>query len=236
MRTVVRMTYPPHLLMTMGGPLYTVDEWSMSIRISKPTGLAANPFHDEIEDGLLDLATDISAWWTANTIIQTTAAKLGYVKLNAIGPTGLYLDATQTHAYYWAGTLPSTSYAALYPAQVSLVSTWITDAERGPASKGRVYLPAPKVPINGSTGVWEVADCLAIANRMAVLLNSINDWPGWDAVTEFASMRACVVSGLGSGTIRPITGVRIGRVPDTQRRRRSALDENYQLATTAISG
>jgi hypothetical protein len=230
------MTWPSHLLLSMGGPLYDVDDWSMGIRLSIPTGLNQNPFHDEIGQGLDDLAEDIRTWWVGNTNIQTMAAQLAFIKLNAIGPDGKYRDSTQTHAHYWTGTLPATGYTPVYPSQVSLAVTWMTDAERGRASKGRVFLPAPRLSVNTSTGILEAADVLGVANRMASLVNSINDWPGWDLVSEFGSMRVCVVSGLGDGTIRPVTGVRVGRVLDTQRRRRSSLDEGYQTATTAISG
>lgn len=230
------MAYPPHILLAMGGPLYDVDQWSMTLRMSKPGLLTDNPFHDELEGGLPDVANDIQNWWIANTNIQTSAAKLGYVKLNKIGADGRYEDSSTTHAFYWTGTLPATAYTPVYPAQVSLTASLMTDAERGWASKGRIYLPAPKVAINTSTGVLEVADCLGIANRVAALINTLNDWSGWDVISELASVRVCVVSGLGAGTIRPVTGVRVGRVLDTQRRRRSELDENYQLATTAISG
>lgn len=230
------MTWPRHVLLSFGGPLHDTEQWSCGLRLNPPGALASNPFHDEIEAGLADLAGDISTWWTQNTVIQSIAAKLEQVKLNVIGVDGRYEDATTSHTHWFTGTLPATSYAAIYPGQVSLVASLTTDADRGLASRGRIYLPSPKLAINSTYGTIEAADAISVANRVAVLINSINDWPGWDAVTEWAGMRVQVVSSVGAGAMRPVTGVRVGRVLDTQRRRRKSLLEQYQTNTTAIVG
>ena len=108
----------------------------------------------------------------------------------------------------------------MYPPQVSVCITTLTDARRGYASRGRFYLP-PLAKYVGADGRISASDALTIATRTAVWV---------DDVTDLMGAPAAVFSNVGSGAVRNITSVGCGRVLDTQRRRRRSLDEDRQEA------
>lgn len=89
---------------------------------------------------------------------------------------------------------------------------------------GRFYMPPPA--LQTALGSWSgtsIADLLA---DLRTTLAAIND--ELSAVID-GDVELVIASGIGSGENRPVRSLRIGVVPDTQRRRRRSLDENYQV-------
>ncbi len=105
--------------------------------------------------------------------------------------------------------------------QATIVATLTTATPRGLANEGRMYLPA--------TGRTAGADG-RIAEGMA---NGIRQ----DIITFIAAVEAVGIGTVSifskgtptqpGGAVRDVTGVRIGRVIDTQRRRRNSIAELY---------
>lgn len=140
------------------------------------------------------------------------------IKFNAIGPDGRYVDTTTTHAQYVEdfGLIQGPESSLVEP-QRALAVTWLTAALRGLASKGRVYLPGFAAPVD--TGL---------------IIGTGTAGSQEDAATAFISALAAdpvvvpsIMSNRGGGVGRPITGVKVGRAIDTQRRRRRSLSEEY---------
>lgn len=218
------MPFPEHYLLQFGGDLRS-DIWSCGVRFSKPS----LPFNvlDETEQETLteDLADDVVTWMTAASSGWATAAKLRYVKFNRITALGRYQDTGVTHVRYFdTAPYPTGSASSALPNQVALAVSWKTAAERGRASKGRIFMPTPALQVDGDTGYIVSASSQLdfVAQRAREFILAINNQPGLDTPGVVAS----VVSRVDA-TSRPITGVRVGNVLDTIRTRRNALEETY---------
>jgi hypothetical protein len=113
------------------------------------------------------------------------------------------------------------SGSATHPFQIAQCVTLLTERP-GRSGKGRMYLPAP-VSILDNNGQIGTADRDALLGTTAALLTAIN------AITS--ANAAPVAVAASDGHHWPVTAIRVGRVLDTQRRRRSALPEAYASAT-----
>jgi hypothetical protein len=110
------------------------------------------------------------------------------------------------------------------PAQCCEVVTFLTVAHRGHASKGRVFLPGALVNDLESDGQTTVA---ATEDLRDAFLGWLNNGNGILSSAFSSAMRWAVMSPVGAGRSHQITDITVGRVIDTQRRRRRSLDEAY---------
>lgn len=225
------MAYPEHVLLAFGGSLHGTEEWTNTLRLqgNANTGISTG----DLEDGIDDVVTDLTAFIGTSLFHQNL--KLEWVKLNKIGPDGKYADPNNTVRRDLATPVAGTA-AAGHPPQVALVATLTTDAQRGLASKGRIFLAGlSSTGFTRTDGLITTTTAADYANGVATLLNNLNNWPGLDAFTEGLDV-AVVSKGNASnpGVARKVTGVSVGRVLDTQQRRRRDLVENY-TAPVAVS-
>lgn len=219
------MAYPEHFLLQWGGTLRG-DIWSCGVRMvneNEPLGLDAADQQARavaLTSCIQTLMATSAGGWSIPTILT-------YVKFNKINSAGEYDDPSASHVNFLTTPTGGFNTATLSNSDALAVS-WVTSATRGPASKGRIFVPCPGGTITASTGKY--SGSLAVANAHATFINCINNDPAlsvWD-------LKASVVSNVGSGSSRPIIGVRVGDIMDTQRRRRNALVELYTTNTTAI--
>lgn len=90
---------------------------------------------------------------------------------------------------------------------------------------GRFYMPCPAVTVDDS-GLINLAQAETIFAGVTTFLTNISNFPGLDLGWGVA-----VVGGTGvDGTMRPVEQIRLGRVVDTQRRRRRQVEEAYLKA------
>lgn len=214
------MVYPNHYLLQFGGSLGTNPNeiWSCGIRM-----VLQNAAPDDFDPGggyLTSVAVPALAAWIARPTSRVgSSCRIRYAKCNRIAPNGNYFENDATNEYFWpaagiAGAGPSTM-----PYQASVVLSWETDAaERGPASKGRIYSPLPTVQVDQPTGVFLASQALEMATSASTLLNSLDD-----SVGPLGQIRPHIVSNVGAGAANEINRVRVDNVVDTQRRRRNAL-------------
>jgi hypothetical protein len=220
------MAYPPHVLLSWGGSLHGVEIWSNSLRLEPNASQTLS--EDDLDAFLAELVPDLNAFHS-QTFFHT-GSKLEYVKANRIGPDGRYLSTTTSHTLFLGTPIVGTGGDA-HPAQVSCVATLMTNAQRGLANKGRLYfggLARSAFTVDPANGLIPVAQRDAFALHVKNFLNNINNAPGLDAAGP--GMDASVISpgaGARPGIARKVSGVRVGRVLDTQRRRRNALPESY---------
>lgn len=170
------------------------------------------------ETAMEDVYALTNAWLQSPAMNLTDIWAIESMKLAFLDTDGRYtVDALE----YVAPTLdagPGTT--PRYPPQVSIAVTTLTDARRGYASRGRFYLPPCSKFIN-TDGRMDAVDALGMATRTA-------QWV--DEVTDLLGAPAAVFSDVGSGTTRSITAIGVGRVLDTQRRRRRSLLEEREEA------
>lgn len=216
------MPFPAvHSLLTMSGPLYGSERWSMGLRLTRidPGGdLAvaeqrAEPIFDAVE-----------AVWGGNFGVGNQAP-LDLLKLNNINLDGRYLNDYTVLREFPTPVVPQGG-ASNMPPQVSCVVTLETGITRGLACRGRIFFPAPVASV-GADGRMPQAAADAIRAGARFLINSINAAAG-------QGDRVIVASDVRGGAIREVTAVSVGRVLDTMRSRRTSLEEERaSLAVTA---
>lgn len=204
-----------HLYLQWGGKLPGNEQWSCGLRLAGPAGTAVADAITLIDD----YKGAVQAYHTDNSTGIGTAAKLSFVKLNAIGVDGNYISEA-TNEIVLADIAGGGGAAAPYPNQVAMVVSLTTGFSRGPAHRGRYYLPLPVFALDGS-GTIAAANAAVLSGTTDTFIGALNAaTPGWK-VNVFSRKS-------GAATHRPVTGNEIGRVYDTQRRRRRSLVEDYQ--------
>lgn len=217
------MTYPPHALVALGGTLpgdQASDEiFQFGVRIYDDGGggFIASP-----ETWLNDHAPAIDAWWKTSASLCRADATLKFIKCNNIAGNGRYNEKV-THVREFndpGGATVSSNYMVSF---VCVAWSWTTSAQRGLAHTGRVY--PPNTWSVGGTSPDVIGNAAAHVTAAKGLLTAISGGGSG------APGRPCVVSGIGAGLVRPITGVRVGDVIDVQRRRKNDAQEHYTAST-----
>lgn len=202
-----------------GGALATTESWSCSLHVNTNTdpGLSATAF-----------APALKTWMSPGSAMCSSSAKLDEIKFNELTPVLLPNGKiSMRYALQTSNTAvvsPSTPGSGTPgPSQCSLVASTRTDLARGPAHAGRFYPPSPALAISsdGRVIITVAADAaLAHAN----LLKAIN-------ALLVPSGGHVVVFSVATQTAEVVTGVRVGRVIDTMRSRRTSLIEDPQTSS-----
>lgn len=204
-----------HFYLQWGGSLPGGDEWSCGMRMAaNAPGL--NPVNDPT--ALANAATAIEAFHSRGTSYISPRALLTFTKLNLIGTDGKYVsDTTLEHIH--ANVPGGGTDARTPPNQIAVVVSLLTGFSRGPAHRGRFYVPLPAMVV-GTDGRADVNDVNFVKTSANTLIAALN--------ASSPNYKIAVMSRkLGSPTARLVTGVEVGRVLDTQRRRRNKLAEAY---------
>lgn len=204
-----------HLYLQWAGNLPGGEHFSCGLRMrNKGTGTAA-----DAAAMLAPAAVATSAYHAGPDTYISPNALLTSVKLNAIGVDGHYALTSATNEQPMANVPGAGS--ATPPNQICQVVTLTTGFSRGPAHKGRFYLPLPGnslVPTDGRISASSTAQISTATDTFVAALNAIN--AQWE-VAVFSRK-------AGAAGNRRVTGNLVGRVLDTQRRRRRSMAEDYQ--------
>lgn len=216
-----------HVLLQWGGKLPGGEQWSCSLRLAEQSsaGGAQVPPNAEVDAWLHGALKDaVLAYHTrADTCIHT-ASKLSFVKANRINVEGHYMDPG-TNEHVFADISGGGGSFIQLPNQCTVCVSLTTGFSRGPAHRGRFYLPMPALGVEFASGAIHPSNVATIVSSTKTFLEAIADVPGIDSPV---SLTPSVMSRkLGAPAHRAITGVEVGRVVDTQRRRRKSLTENY---------
>lgn len=204
----------PHLYLQWGGKLPGGESWSCGLRMS-PTGGGDVASAAAM---LPAVKTAVQTYHTTPNLNLNARALLSFVKLNAIGTDGRYMLGT-TNEIIVADIGGTGTAASAPPNQVCLAVSLRTAVTRGPASKGRFYLPLPTYMV-ASDGRISTVDATSADTATETFIAALN------AVD--ANFKVGVYSRkAGAPAQRLVTGARVGRVLDTQRRRRRSLVEAY---------
>jgi hypothetical protein len=208
------MTYAqPFLRLVVAGDLYGVEQFSFSMSLINDFGSAPDA-PDEVPAGVISAVTDYFAG-----LPISGAAVLRYIKLNLIGTNGRYVSESETVVHDFTVPYPKGSGAGSPAPQLALAVSLGTARARGRAHAGRFYLPTPSVSL-GADGRIDAALTDGIAVETVEFFANLHAaLPGWEVG---------VTSDLGTGAQFPVTHVRVGRVLDTIRSRRTSLDEDYK--------
>lgn len=222
-----------HYLLTVKGTRASqsaTDEWQFGLRISESTAFTPANF----EDALTDARGDVETWWGAIRQLYGAATKVTSCKFARIGTDGLYEPQDRVSEQDITVALqPGTSASPNLPGQIATVITLLTNTTRGLASKGRIFLPALSTASVNTDGSIFGPHVETIADATVTLLNNLNNWPGGDTGQQFG--RVIVASKVGAGEERDVTGIRVGRRFDVQRRRAEKFPENPSERLDSVS-
>jgi hypothetical protein len=219
-----------HVLLTWGGPLPGGEQWSCGIRLASAVSEASlSPIPLSISDSFLaDLMGSyvpaVKAFHSATGTKISASCNLTHVKAAAIGTDGKYLPGQVAMVESVFAPVAGGWGGSDFPNQITLAVTTTTAQTRGLAKMGRFYLPKPGMALQAD-GLIAASDAASVAGQAKAFIEAISDIPGIDIAT---SPGAAVMSKVGSGACHRITGVKVGRTLDTQRRRRRSLVEGYQ--------
>lgn len=206
----------PHYYVQWGGTLPGGDEWSNGLRLVARLGVTSLPDYSSV---MHTAVTDaIKAWHSGATTFISPRAVLTHVKLNKIDASGHYALPT-TNEQLVANLPGSGAVANTPPNQVCLAISLTTDFSRGPAHRGRFYSPLPTLPVQADGRITS-GDRDAVRDSAHDLLTALNN--------ANPNLQVGIMSRkLGAPTSNFVVGIEVGRVLDTQRRRRNKLVEAY---------
>lgn len=228
------MPAPSHYRITYSGTLGVPgavgsEEWSCNVSFKEPTGLFL------VRSDLPALATAVRGPWVTNVMPKlSNAVALTRVRVASVGATGLvprdssgaYIQGDDVTASFGSGTV-------YLPYQLALAVSWHS-AFSGPNGRGRIFLPMPTLGTITSDGLLPTSTRDAFTTSMKTYADAVNVALN----SKLAGMRLCIASagspskGISPG-LRDITGVSVGRVVDTQRRRRGQLLEARTITALA---
>lgn len=183
----------------------------MSLTMVNPSNPVGVIF-DTVPAGIISACTGFM-----NTSRTIDTCKLSMIKFNLIGTDGHYVDKNNSVLHELIPPAHGASESSVAP-QLALAISLRTAARRGLAHAGRIYMPVPVCPVGGDgrVSVAERAPYITHATSFLDALNAAGE--GWVVG---------VVSNVREGGQRRVTNVRVGRVLDTIRSRRTSLDEDY---------
>ena len=230
------MTYKRHWLLSWGGTVaFGRDIFANNVRFTNDEVGQPDSIPGSTLEGMLDdFVTDIRNFVRAPGAFHNGAVQVQWVKFNEIGPDGRYVDQSTTHARYLTGTTGTFSLIngidqGKCPAYQSVCVTTTTGVQRGPGSKGRLFIPQCSATLTADGSV-DAAAATSIAAAAAAFYTALGDEAGADVT----AMRPAVVSNVGTpGPTNVITGVKVGNVPDVITRRKNALIETYVSAAVS---
>lgn len=230
------MTFKRHWLLSWGGVLAgNKDIWANNVRFTNDeTGQPDSVPGSTLEGMLDDFVTDIRNYMRTPGLFISAEVQCQWVKFNEIGPDGRYVDQSTTHARYLTGS--TGNFAVINgigtnkcPPYQSVCVTTTTAKQRGPGSKGRLFLPQC-APTLLSDGLIDPAAVASIRDASAAFYTALAD----EAGVDITAMRPAVVSNVGSpGPAEVITGIKVGNVPDVITRRKNAITETYSAASVS---
>lgn len=202
---------PQLMKLVWGGKLGKLESWSCSLH-----GLA----DDGAGPSVSTIAATITSAMTGANSGYSSAAEMDFVKLNFVTASDHYVTPDTPVTF---DVIPAThGDSTPLPYQTAIVVTLLTAAPRGLAHAGRYYLPAgfyggsPQT-VDADGNMLEIVYTSVVAGQVA-FLNAL-------ATAGFTPQ----VYSVKGATGRPVTGIKVGHVYDTQRRRRKSLLENYTV-------
>lgn len=210
--------YAPHIAVVFGGALTSEVQpeiWQCTVNVVPASGDVAD---FDCDGYLFAIQAPLQTWWEYPGHKNGNTATLSFIKANPIGPSGHYLSSTDSHFYDYS---PPTAGggAIVHPDILCSVTTWTTAKQRGPGSKGRIYLPNQW---GNSTGMTiSAADQANLMSTGKGLLTALQN-----TAVPAVQVVPVVASGVNA-TNTPINGVAAGNILDVQRRRKDALTEQY---------
>jgi hypothetical protein len=227
------MPYPnTHMYLTVHGDAYgATEQWQFGLRLTD--GGVSGQVTADAASG------PVQSWWSNvnNGFIATH--RLTSIKCAQIDVDGHYPPTVISGEHFYVPPVAGpTAWASNQQAipQNSICVTLTTAVPRGHASKGRVFLPPQifdvqadglLIATDAATIAQGFRDLIAALNAQTVIGNVIVASRG-KGVRSVDDKGKVTYTFPNPGAQNNVTGVAVGRVVDTQRRRRRSLTESRQ--------
>jgi hypothetical protein len=225
------VTYVPHWRITWGGVLgpaaLPAEIWKCSVAVGIPGGGVGGAVPSRADLNVLaNLLRD--TWASQMHPVINNACRLTACRIARIGTDGR-TPKDETGAFRHGDSAevsqPGAGPGDPYPPQVTLALSLNSPLE-DLCGRGRFFVPLPGIALQGDLRLSETS-ATSFANRGRALVNAVN------GITQPADLGVVVIASQGSATRgippanRVVVSVGCGRVYDTIRSRRSALDEAH---------
>jgi hypothetical protein len=221
--------YPsPHLYFTWGGQIGSdgagVDIWQTGVRVGHLLDNTAPVQPDDT--ALADLYDSILAPFHSDINIGISqGAVLNHVKCASVDTSGHNTaDVSQHNGTATPGPVTTDRGGV----QDSIVLSLWSGTILGRANYGRLYMPWNGIPVRHQDGKISSAAAGNFAIRAATFMFDLDAWMSTNVDVD---SQVLIFSKVGTGVKKAPALVRVGDVPDTQRRRRNRIAESYSAVT-----
>ena len=213
------MPVPTHMKIVVRGVFNaTPEEWTYSMKFSRDNDGVPDAGIGDINQG--DVTAALTAFH-ASSLFTAQVWVTGW-RAYVIGEDGTMegnpLVVEYTTGQYIKG-LVTVRYSEL---DTSACITTVA-GDRGPARFGRFFVPAPAMAVQAD-GRWGVSDVTAMLTAATTMAKAVSDAIDLEATTSSSMLN---ISDVGTGAKQIVKRMKCGRVPDSQRRRRRSLLEEY---------
>jgi len=206
------------MYLTFGGYLPGPEIWQCGVHFIRQDDqpIVADTLSAISLDDIFTDLRDIGWGGPTGTYQAATHTTLAWVKLAILKTDGNY----KTEPKFLEKTpVPGNTGSGLSWNQVALAVSLRSGQSLGYANNGRFYLPTPGYPRpNNAVGITSV-EALALAKTVAHCFSNITG----EVSTVNQAMKLAILS--KHGVSKEVKLFSVGRVPDTQRKRRNAIDE-----------
>lgn len=210
------------------------EEWSTGFWMGSETADAGDP---------QGAAEQIAGYWRVFFELAAHGVSSGYITTQVkVAQHIAETEATDLQSvdfYTVSPLMDGGGTSGALPAQISLAMTLTSELQRGTGSKGRMYLPGINLAVQGTTGKLLSSVTDTLRTGLKTMFDGINadaDIPD-RVILVSRGNKLVTVPGGDITYINPVnknvTGLRVGDVYDTQRRRRNGLTEAYSTAVLA---
>jgi hypothetical protein len=202
------------------------EEWSTGFFMGEenadadvPTQLMADEIRNKWSDYFQSAGADISNQYIFTQCKVARFQTDGHTELDSV---------VYSHP---AATVDGDEATIKLPSQCTLVVTLTSDRVRGKASKGRMFLPGIAT-MPDATGRLTTTQCNTNIAQLKVFFDAINAHADIPNKVILAAKWSGVL-GINPAQNDYVTGLKLGTVIDTQRRRRNDLAEAYVTSALA---
>jgi len=225
------------MLAAWGGTLPSGEEFAGSMKFASPNDIGMNTQISLVDNDNAcdDVLADLTTFWKNPVSYIPTYAVIKWFKWNRIGANGRYVNDTTRirDGLSITGGSPATTENPPMPHQVAWATTYLTNAQRGLANKGRTYWPT-NVQIMSATLLTSTTSANYMAQRVAELIAAWGNWPGLDVTGVVPVVGSIGVDGK-PGVYRSIRSISVGNRLDIQRRRaEKVVEERFGAAVAGF--
>lgn len=209
-----------HLYVTFGGTAPGNEIWQTGLRF-EPEG-AGPAFTGWDLISVSDIGSHVEALVSTLTSLWPDDIYVNWTKLAAIKADGEYDREPKVHEH-----LPAVAGTASVrlPLQCAVVVSLWSGMSFGKANHGKMYLPSLDFSRSSGHAGADAARASTVGIAMQTFIHDVDG----EVSTAGMNYRPAIMSDSASPVTKPVAKLRVGRLADTQQRRRRGASEDYYV-------